>query len=71
MLTARFSPGDLVRVSLGNFSSASVRCFDGLLGVIIDVDNEVVFDEVECFYGISLGECVQWFWESELVPVVD
>ena len=71
MLTARFRPGDLVRVNLSEFSSPSIRCFDGLLGVIIEVDNEVVFDEVECFYSIFLGEVVQWFWESELVPVVD
>jgi hypothetical protein len=41
------------------------------LGVVIDVDKEVDFDEVECFYRVSLGESLQWFWESELVPVVD
>ena len=71
MLTARFSPGDLVRVNLGEFSRANLGRFDGLLGVVIDVDKEVDFDEVECFYRVSLGESLQWFWESELVPVVD
>jgi hypothetical protein len=60
-----------VKINLADHSIARLKCFNGLLGVIVDIDDNLISDEVECFYGVSIGESVQWFWESELASVSD